>query len=86
MEEGESDADEQASKLLSALQELQQAIQEALDKFFIWNPHKQMYSFRPERMLTQEILRGGSVDGRKTFSGKKCPVKRNTFGGKEPIN
>ena len=27
-------------------------------------------------------LRGGSVDGR---SGKKCPVKRNTFGGKETI-
>ena len=27
-------------------------------------------------------LRGGSVAGRKTFSGKKCPVKRNTFRGK----
>ena len=32
------------------------------------------------------LLRGGSVDGRKTFSGKKCPVKRNAFGGKEPMN
>ena len=31
-------------------------------------------------------LRGQPVYGGKTFSGKKRPVKRNTFGGKEPIN
>ena len=37
-------------------------------------------------VLTKTTIRGGSVDGRKTLSGKKCPVKRNTFGEKEPIN
>ena len=31
-------------------------------------------------------LRGQPVYGGKTFSGKKCPVKRNTFGRKEPMN
>ena len=39
-----------------------------------------------DRISRPRGLRGGSVDGRKTFSGKKCPVKRNTFGEKEPMN
>ena len=58
----------------------------------LWSLFPRTYFFLPGAFFRKSVfrgnqvapLRGGSVDGRKTFSGKKCPVKRNTFGEKNP--
>ena len=43
--------------------------------------HQEHESRLPEGLVSK-AFKGGSVAGRNTFSGKKCPVKRYTFGGK----